>query len=324
MQYEIKNRVDNELPNKRAKLQTSLSGASGIHGDEFWQGFWKSAGMGAFSGALGSALGYFAPSTGYFINFSYEIITRTSTSYASSLVFDQEVNTGTFVGGIVTGIVSANLPSWHGVKGGIALNIFGEMVYGATSGGIAGGLGGAVSASLSGGNIKEGFITGAKNGAITGFAGSSMRALLLGPTVHKSRMDAETRKAAAKAEARARNNGVEYGRYGPVYRENLLFPDAAAINWGRNVILGKGDYQYNVPGNQIRHESGMYSFHQHGIYHESIHFAQQLKLGMSFYSSTLYHYFKTGIGSGPLEDGAYNYGTTTPLWNDNFNLYWGD
>ena len=110
--------------------------------------FWKSIGIGAFSGALGGALGELGTKSNLFGNFGntlgYKLLSQTSNAIVTNTVFDKDISLSNIIAIGVSAYVGIKLPKFKATEKSLLNNGFNELKH----------------------NIASGFITGATQGIV--------------------------------------------------------------------------------------------------------------------------------------------------------------
>lgn len=263
-----------------------------------WGAFGRSAAFGAVGGAIGGGLGALGGLLGSFgQSLGYSILSNVASNSATTLAFGGDVTVGGLMGMTVGGIIGAGIGNFNGTSGGVFENIGAELAFGATKGGITGGIGGLIGAAIDGENPVKGFLNGAKYGVISGGTLAGLNILTMGASYIPDE---------------------EYGDFGrdkPVYRRgNFLWPKSAGIALGRNLVTRfTGEKRYD----------------RYLAAHETGHFQQQREMGFAnFYARTIGEYFKYGQIKtydtiGTLEFGAQLHALNRIgyFFSPNFNTY---
>ena len=229
--------------------------AAGVSGNWNTGDFWKSVGFGAVGGAIGggfSGLGAVGAFGQFGNSFAYGMLSQTSTSVVTNAIYGNNITLGSVVGGMAGSFLSASMPSFSGVQGGLFKNAIAEVGFSMAKGAYVGAFSGAIGGAIDGN--PNGMIQGMVGGAISGGSGALLRIGLMGPTFIP---DAEYY--------------CDMGNYGQVHRTGALL---------RGIAIGN-----NAVGLESR--SGKYSFDQirEARHHEGYHVKQMNEMGtFGFYS----------------------------------------
>ena len=139
-----------------AALSATTYTLSNIIMGESWNShqFWHSVEIGAFSGALGGAIGLggslLAKTNPFWASMSnsygYSLLSQTTTSIVTDVVYADDINFDN-IGGILLGaIVGTALPTYHAVKGSPFLNAIAEIGFNTARGALTGIVQGTVNA----------------------------------------------------------------------------------------------------------------------------------------------------------------------------------
>jgi RHS repeat-associated protein len=257
----------------------TYSAIAAINGNWNWSDFGKSIAMGAVGGAIGGAVAQVGISIGASAqSLALNIISNVSSQIGTNLVFGNNITPGLVIGSIIGGLVANSFGNFNGVRGGTLANVGAEIGFNAIKYGVSGGASGGLGAMMDGGDIKTGFINGAKNGAIGGSAMAGLNILSMGPTYIPDRKYGN------------------FGGYQPVYRSGTfltraIFGEGAGITLGRNLVTHLAKPGGTLDGIGIDIDD----FNQYLRAHETGHYAQEISMGFGkMYQTVLSQYFEYG------------------------------
>jgi len=254
-------------------------------------GFLKATAMGAVSGAIGGTIAQAGISLGVSAqSIGLNIISNVGAQVGTNLAFGNHLTWGLLAGAVAGGFISQQaFGNFTGVHGGQLANMGAELGFNAAKYGVAGGIGGALGAMIDGGDVRQGFVNGAKNGALAGVAVSSLNIMLFGPTYKPDRQ-----------------YFADLGKNNPVYRSGTFITHAlfygGAVTLGRNIVVNK------IPGDDDRNT--------YLEAHETAHYYEEMTMGFGkMYLTTLQEYIKYGASNtygtfGTLEYEAQVYAAT--------------
>lgn len=130
-----------------------------------WSGFGKAAAYGAVGGAIGGGIGGAFAGSAFAQSAGFGVLKSTASQVGASVIMGDEINAGTFIGGVAGGLVGGTLPQFSGISGlggGSFVNATAELGYSALRGAVTGALvGGTMGGVKALGNEKD-FWTGSK------------------------------------------------------------------------------------------------------------------------------------------------------------------
>ena len=234
--------------------------------------FWKSIGIGAFSGAVGGAFG----AAGANLNFAtlgnkigFNILSQATNSVATSAIFGTKIDGISFLGIAAGAAVGSVLPNFSALNAKPIVNTLAETGFNTARGAITGLAQGVVESSLR--KDARYLWQDVAGGAISGFSRSLVMNSVFG----------------APFRPMLQTTGSGVFRTGGI---------SSLINMGRGLTLGGHMWIVENRDNET-------------MYHESCHGLQQLNNDgwASFYLRVLSEYLKYGYYDSPLEKEAREY-----------------
>ena len=195
--------------------------------------FWKAVGLGAFSGALGGAMGFAGHSLGISSignNLGYNILSQTTNTIVTNAVFNQSTNFEDVLGVIAGTSVGALFPSNKRIGKNLFANSLKEIGYNTIKGLISGGARGIVDYAIKGNadNVYKDMI----GGALSGTSRSLLNNIIFGVPYSTAKID---------------NTQVTY-RTGGLFLNLFMFHGKKGITLGTNASV------YNRDRNLENHE----------------------------------------------------------------------
>ena len=251
--------------------------------------FTKALGMGAFSGALGGAIGLVGSSLGQTIassanKFAFNLLSQTTNSIATNAVFGGNLSFKSVLGITAGAAIGTLLPNFKAIKGGGLVNALAETGFNTARGAITGLGQGFVNAAL----YKDAnyIWQNAVGGAISGFSRSLFMNAIFGAQYDSS------------AKGYYRQGGLA----------DFALKAYQFIKYGNLNIKGYG----LTLGNHMYIPTG----DEKTMMHESMHIEQQESYGWAtFYALDLFEYAKYGF------HGAYHHKGSLE-WNAENGLGW--
>jgi hypothetical protein len=243
-------------------------------GDEFtWDTFSEAALSGAIGGAVSGGFGAAGTMLGsQGNNMAYGILSNTTSYAVSSAIKGEDISVNGLIGSTVGGAIGGTIPGFSGVEGGALKNITSELIYNSAKGALAGGLGGAINAAISGYDIRDGFIQGAQYGAASSFVQTGLTQIALGHAIKpKTKRNSNAIRALneIEADAKASGNNEHIGNYKPVYRSGGLW---GFVMGGRGGAIGR---------NLVVPKNSSSDYENYTFVHETAHYYQQIQMGFS-------------------------------------------
>lgn len=229
--------------------------------------FWGAVGLGAFSGAVGGALGWVGSSLGLaktFNNIGYNIISQTANNAITNVTFGNGFKFNDIFGIAAGTAMGSVLPNYKATTGGWLKNTLGETLHNTARGLTTGAAQGLADWAVKG-NSKY-FFQSVVGGALSGGARTiAMNAIFGAPYIP----------TCAK---------YDYGIFRSGGISSLFTKKGDGLTLGKNMYVGVRD--------DLETE-----------YHESRHIEQQLGFGYDngwagFYGSLMIEYIKYGFGKG--------------------------
>ncbi|MCK6622655.1 MAG: FG-GAP-like repeat-containing protein [Calditrichia bacterium] len=228
-----------------------VSELSGQRGSQ--SGFLKAVLGGAITGGFG------AVGTSIGLSVAFGALGSTVSHTAVSLASGGDISFESMIGAVLGGAVGGFIPGFSGIEGGGTLeNVVGEIGHNAATGALAGGIGGGITAILSGENVISGAAVGAQRGFIGGAARAAFNIIAFGSAYRP------TSNIRDKLDRMEDVLGKNLGSNRPVYRTGgvvgLLIGSTPGITLGRNLIV------------KNQQDAGL-------TIHETFHYFQQLDKG---------------------------------------------